>query len=555
MRSTWFVLLLMTLMSPGAVAGSEEIGWEASGKGGAVAAGNAGAVEAGIAMLRQRGNAADAAAATILALAVTDYGSFSIGGEVPLLIYLADRQEVKVLCGVGRAPLDPKAIEWLYANGIPSKGSMKAAPVPGAVDLCVTLLKLYGTKSLEEAISPTLVLLDAGDRDWHPALAVTLRKLVEAERAKKGTREEKLGAARDRFYLGDVADDLEAWYISTGAFLRKQDLAAHRTVVEEPVSVNYRGYTVYKCGPWTQGPMLCENLQMLEGFDLKRMGYLSGDYIHVIAETLKLGFADRDEYFGDPDFVDVPLRFLLSKEYANARRPLIDMAHASVDRRPGDPYHIPPRQEEKTNKGSASDIPVQDTTTCVVADRWGNLVAATPSCNMLTNRPGPSGVNQGNRVRCLNTTPGHPNRLEPGKRPRVTLTPTLVTKDGRPVLAISVAGGDLQDQTALNVLLNHVEFGMKPEQAVTAPRFNTEHHQNSFDPNPDRAAAFLLAGSLTVSNDVPEHVRAELARRGHKITATSKAIGHPVMIFLDESTGTIFAAGDPAAGRHAAALE
>jgi gamma-glutamyltranspeptidase/glutathione hydrolase len=451
--------------------------------------------------------------------------------------------------------LDPKAIEWLYANGIPSKGSMKAAPVPGAVDLCVTLLKLYGTKSLEEAISPTLVLLDAGDRDWHPALAVTLRKLVEAERAKKGTREEKLGAARDRFYLGDVADDLEAWYISTGAFLRKQDLAAHRTVVEEPVSVNYRGYTVYKCGPWTQGPMLCENLQMLEGFDLKRMGYLSGDYIHVIAETLKLGFADRDEYFGDPDFVDVPLRFLLSKEYANARRPQIDMDHASVDRRPGDPYHIQPRQEEKTNKGSASDIPVQDTTTCVVADRWGNLVAATPSCNMLTNRPGPSGVNQGNRVRCLNTTPGHPNRLEPGKRPRVTLTPTLVTKDGRPVLAISVAGGDLQDQTALNVLLNHVEFGMKPEQAVTAPRFNTEHHQNSFDPNPDRAAAFLLAGSLTVSNDVPEHVRAELARRGHKITATSKAIGHPVMIFLDESTGTIFAAGDPAAGRHAAALE
>ena len=256
--------------------------------------------------------------------------------------------------------------------------------------------------------------------------------------------------------------------------------------------------------------MLCENLQVLEGFDLKRMGHLSGDYIHVIAETLKLGFADRDEYYGDPDFVDVPLRILLSKRYANARRPLIDMAYASQDRRPGDPYHMLPRKEEGTNKGSASDIPVQDTTTCVVADRWGNVVAATPSCNMLTNRPGPSGVNQGNRVRCLNTTPGHPNRLESGKRPRVTLTPTLVTKDGRPVLAISVAGGDLQDQTALNVLLNHVEFGMKPEQAVTAPRFNTEHHQNSFDPNPDRAAAFLLAGSLTVSNDLPEHVRAEL---------------------------------------------
>ena len=167
MRSTWFVLLLMTLMSPGAVAGSEEIGWKASGKGGAVAAGNAGAVEAGIAMLRQRGNAADAAAATILALAVTDYGSFSIGGEVPLLIYLADRQEVKVLCGVGCVPLDPKAIEWLYANGIPSKGSMKATPVPGAVDLCVTLLKALWHEVVGGGDCP-----NAGPaRRWRPRLA------------------------------------------------------------------------------------------------------------------------------------------------------------------------------------------------------------------------------------------------------------------------------------------------------------------------------------------------------------------------------------------------
>jgi gamma-glutamyltranspeptidase/glutathione hydrolase len=174
---------------------------------------------------------------------------------------------------------------------------------------------------------------------------------------------------------------------------------------------------------------------------------------------------------------------------------------------------------------------------------------------MLTNRPGPPGVNQGNRVRCLNTTPGHPNRLEPGKRPRVTLTPTLVCKDGRPVLAISVAGGDLQDQTTLNVLLNHVEFGMLPDQAVVAPRFSTAHHQNSFDPNPDRSKAFLSAGSLQVSSGIANEVREELARRGHKLTIAKGPIAAPVMIYLDPKTGLIHAAGDPSAGRHAAAVE
>ena len=346
---------------------------------------------------------------------------------------------------------------------------MKAAPVPGAVDLCITLLKLHGTKSLEEVSAPTLALLDAGGRDWHPRLAITLRKLVEAERKKAGTREEKLAAARDRFYLGDVADELEAWYVASGAFLRKQDLAAQRVTVEEPVAVTYRGYTVYKCGPWTQGPMLCEALNLLEGFNLKKMGLLSSDYIHTVTEALKLALADRDEYYGDPLFVDVPLPQLLSKPYAAARRSLIDRTRASVERRPGDPYTLKPLRTKAEAKSCPTDIPVQDTTTCVVSDRWGNVVAATPSCNMLTNRPGPSGVNQGNRVRCLNTTPGHPNRVEPGKRPRVTLTPTLVCKDGKPVLAISVAGGDLQDQTMLNVLLDHVEFGMLPEQAVVAP--------------------------------------------------------------------------------------
>jgi gamma-glutamyltranspeptidase/glutathione hydrolase len=198
---------------------------------------------------------------------------------------------------------------------------------------------------------------------------------------------------------------------------------------------------------------------------------------------------------------------------------------------------------------------VQDTTTCVVADRWGNVVAATPSCNLLTNVPGPSGVTQGNRIRCLNTTPGHPNCIQPGKRPRITLTPTIVTRDGRPVIAISVAGGDLQDQTTLNVLLNHIDFGMTAAEAVTAPRFSTGHHQNSFDPNADRTKAVVALRSLQINDAVPADVSDELARRGHDIKTTAGPIGNPVMLVIDPATGLIEAAGDPAAKRHAAAIE
>jgi gamma-glutamyltranspeptidase/glutathione hydrolase len=541
--------------SPAGAARVDSVRWKALGKGGAVAAGGSGAVAAGVQLLIEGGNAADAAAATLLALAVTDYGSFAIGGEVPLLIYDAEKGEVKVLSGVGRAPLDQAAIDWFYANGIPSRGSMKAAPVPGAIDLCVTLLRLYGTKSFGQAVAPTLAILDAGGRDWHADLAVTLRKLVEAEDKTAGTREEKLTAARDQFYKGDIADELEAWYIDSGAFLRKRDLAAHQTLVEDPVTIQYRGYTIHKCGPWTQGPVLCQTLRLLEDLELRDMGRLSTDYVHAVTEALKLGLADRDEYYGDPLFADVPLGALLSDRYTELRRPLIDMAAASLERRPGDPGKLRPIKAKEEAENSGARIPVQDTTTCVVADRWGNLVAATPSCNLVGNRPGPSGVTQGNRVRSLNTTPGHPNRVEPGKRPRVTLTPTLVTKDGKPVVAISVAGGDLQDQTTLNVLLNHIEFGMMPHEAVTAPRFNTSQHQNSFDPNPDRDAAFVSVGGLRLNSDISEDVRAELARRSHRVTTTSGPIAHPVMIYIDHQSGTIHAAGDPKARRHAAALD
>ncbi|MBT3288837.1 MAG: hypothetical protein HN380_15925 [Victivallales bacterium] len=534
----------------------EQIGWQATSTAGVVAAGSADSVAAGIGILEGGGNAADAAVATILALIVTDHGECSIGGEVPLLIYDAQSQEVKALSGQGRAPLSQDAIDWYMRHGIPGDGDIKMAPVPSVVDLCITTLQRYGTRTFGDVVAPTLALLDGGTEPWHPKLAVTLRRMVEEEQTATGSREERLQAATDRFYgrnkaRNDIAEDLEAYYIEQGGFLRRRDLAAHATTIEDPVTVEYRGYTICKCGPWTQGPYLCQALRLLEGFDLKAMGQFSTDYIHVVAEAIKLAMADRDEYYGDPNFVDVPLAALFSDAYTRIRRPLIDMRKASLDARPGNPRGMMPL------KGSGVFRPgVGGTTTCVVADRWGNVVSATPSANV-PKEPrggGKAGVTFGNRLLSFNTTPGHPNCIQPGKRPRITLTPTLVLKDGKPVMAISVAGGDLQDQTALNLLLGAIEFGMLPDAAVTAPRFATGHHQDSFDPNPDRARTFKGPGSLTVSDTVGEGIREELSQRGHELEVKTAPIALPVMIYIDQQSGVLHAAGDPKASRHAAGL-
>ncbi len=531
------------------------IAHHASGTGGAVAAGAVPSVAAGLELLAAGGNAADAAVATILALAITDYGLFAIGGEIPWLIYDAQTRRVTVLCGVGRAPLSTDAIAWYQANQIPDMGDYRAMPVPGAVHLCLTALELFGTKSFAEVVAPALALLDAGTLAWHAPLAATLRRLVERERQTPGSRETKLQAACARFYRGDIADDLVAWYRETGSFLTHEDLAAHVTTIEEPVSIDYRGWTVHKCPPWTQGPVLCQTLRLLEGFDLRAMGHVSADYVHVLTEAMKLAFADRDTYYGDPEFVDVPMAELLSDEYTQMRRALIDMTRASAEQLPGDPRNMRALLGGGDADAHGVRTPISDTTTCVAADRWGNVVAATPSCNLVGNQPDPrTGVTQGNRLRCLNTTPGHPNCIEPGKRPRVTLTPTLVTRGDGAALAISVAGGDMQDQTTLNALLNHIEFGMMPARAVSAPRFNTEHLENSFDSDPDRRRAFVAPASLRVNSAITQQVQAELIRRGHRLTATPEAIAMPVMLLIDE-TGMMHAAGDPRAGRHAGALE
>lgn len=525
----------------------------AVGSQGVVVSGRPAATAAGIKILEQGGNAADAGAAALLALSVTYVGAFCVGGEVPILVYSADRKNVKLIEGIGEAPRDPKAIAWYIQHGIPD-GDVKAAAVPSTIDAVVTLLKLYGTKSFEEVVQPTLAILDAGGptwyRDtgsgqrietgvhWQADLAVTFRKLVESEKNAKGTREQKLQAVSDRFYSGDIADALQAWYIEKGGFLRKSDLAAHKTPVVDPLTTTYRGYTVYKTGPLTQGPYLLQTLRLLEGFDLKKMGFNSADYIHTVIEAEKLGLADRDEYYGDPNFTKVPMQLLLSDQYTEMRRKLIDPKKASLELRPGDPYNMKP-----TKPPTITGPWHGGTTVMCVTDKFGNVIAATPSgLSSTAGVAGRTGIIHGARLTSLNTFAGTPNVIEPGKRPRVTLSPTLLFRNNNPVMAISVAGGDMQDQAAIQVILNYVDFGMSPEEAFKAPRFSTDHFVGSF--GQDRPQL----GSLSVPSTLPEDVKGNLRARGHVVTVSREGVGGVALIGIDHKTKEATAVG-PAAGK------
>jgi gamma-glutamyltranspeptidase/glutathione hydrolase len=518
--------------------------WKASGKRGAVAAGGAEATEAGLTVLKDGGNAADAAVATLLALSVTDSTLFCFGGEVPILVYNAKRDVVEVLCGQGAAPRLATREYFARKGGIPTKG-IEAAAVPGALDACLTALERHGTKSFAEVAAPTLKLLDRNAKSWHADLAQTLRRLIEAEKAAGKDRKRGLRLVADYFYRGPIALDIDAWSRAKGGLLRYTDLATHVTRIEEPVNSDYRGHKVVKCGFWTQGPCLLEALRLLEGFDLKAMGHNKPLTIHVAVEALKLALADRDAYFADPYFVDVPGAELLSARYAEMRRPLIDPKKASLQIRPGDPKGgkaLLANPDLRTGAGGTDN----DTTTCVVADGEGNVVAATPS-GFTGALAGRTGVWLGSRLQSFNAWEGHANCIEPGKRPRITLTPGLVFRDGKPLLAVSVAGGDEQDQAALQLLLNVIDFGMNCADAVSAPRFGTDHLLGSFG----QKAPVL--GSLLVGPSMGDAVIPDLKALGHKVTVKKGLLTAPVLLRIDPQTGVIEAAGDPRAKRHVGA--
>src|SRR5262245_60183532 len=413
--------------------------WKGEGKNGAVAAGGLPATEAGMEILKSGGNAMDAAAATVFALSITDGTLFCFGGEVPFVIYDAKRGVVEVVCGQGTAP--KLATQQHFAKtGIPNKG-IECGAVPGAVDACLTVLARYGTKTFAEAIAPTLRILDKGAQPWHSDLAVTLRKMVDIEKQSPHDRLRGLRLVADYFYRGPVARDIDAFSRENGGLIRYADLATHTTRIEDPVTTDYRGYTVCKCGIWTQGPYLLEVLNILSGYDLKAMGHNSPEAIHTEVEALKLGLADRDVHFADPNFAQTPLKEIIDPKYAEKRRTLIDPKHASLVQRPGDPAKgLALLENFKPRFGLGGDN--SDTTTCVAADTFGNVVAATPS-GFDGVVYGKTGVWLGSRLKSFNVWLDSPNVIEPGKRPRITLTPTLVLKDGKPIFATSVAGADM----------------------------------------------------------------------------------------------------------------
>ena len=358
-----------------------------------------------------------------------------------------------------------------------------------------------------------------------------------------------LEAVRDYFYRGPMAKRISDFCKEAGCLLREQDFAAYHARVEEPLTVTYRGVQVYKCGFWTQGPALLEILNLLEPFDLKSMKHNSADYVHSVVEAEKLGDADRDAYYGDPDFTPMPAA-LISNEYANLRRPLINPAKASAEHIPGDPVHMAARAPEEFVRARFRhrNGEHQDTTCVNVVDQAGNLFSATPSGAWTAAViAGDTGIPLSERAQSFVLTPGHPNQIAPHKRPRITLTPSLALRNGQPWLVFSTPGGDSQDQTLLQIFLNVVEFGMNPQEAVEAPRFNSEAMYSSFDNHADQPL------TLDVEKRFESAVLDALRARGHKLVVGGDWSNPtaPTMVEYDPTTHVSSAGADVRGYRYA----
>jgi gamma-glutamyltranspeptidase/glutathione hydrolase len=517
--------------------------WHAEGKTAAVCVGGSEARDASMAMLKSGGNAADAAVVAILIISVTD-SVVCFGGEVPIIYYDKATGTVEVMCGLGAAPRLATQEYFAKKGGIPSKG-VEPAAIPGMLDALLTLLSRRGTKTFAEVAQPTLKILDAGQKPFHKDLAVTFRRLIEAEKASPKDRQRGLRLVADYFYRGPLAQEIDAWMRANGGLIRFSDLATHVTRIEEPLSIDYRGYTVYKCGFWTQGPYFLQMLRMLEGYDLKSMGYNRPDTVQLMVETSKLCLADRDVWYADPLFADVPAQQLLSPEYAKMRRSLIDLAKSSQKQIPGDPRNmVAMLANPKLPIGK--DSPNQDTSTCLTIDQWGNAVAATPS-GFDGVVIGKTGVVLGTRLRSANAWAGHPNCIEPGKRPRITLSPGMVFKDGKFFLSLSCAGADHQDQTLIQYFVDIVDLGLRPKDVASGPRFGTYQFMNSFGQGPAQL------GTVVVNNNIGDDVIQSLKERGAKVTTKTGPWASPVMIRVDPQTGLIEAAGDGKSRRAAGA--
>jgi len=561
---------------------------------GVVSAGHYLAAEAGLSILRRGGNAMDAAAAAGFALTVLLPHQNGLAGEVPMLVYCAKEKRPWALSGHGTAPRAATREKFaeLGLRIIPGDGLLPAI-VPPAVASWILLLRRFGTRRLAEVLAPAIELAGGGfamfdalhdriaacaDRfrgDWPSSaevylpggapvpigrlwrqgdLARTLRRLSRADRRFRKC-DDGLRAAHDAFYRGTIAEKIAQFCRSAAVpdgtgrrhtgLLSAADLADFEPRLERPLATSYRDFRVFKCGPWTQGPVLLETLNLLEGFDLAGAGHNSADYVHTVVECMKLAYADREFYYGDPEFVRVPLRRLLGKPYARQRLGLVDAARASMELRPGGRPAVKATAIGDVERAFAGGPGhhAGDTTSVQVIDRAGNVVSAVPSGSFLTSSPvvPALGFPLGTRGQMFCLTEGHPNCLAPGKRPRTTLTPTLAgRRRGEPNLAFASPGGDCQDQWTLQFFLNVVEFGMSLQEAVEAPTFWTGHFPNSFYPR--RAEP----GLLHVESRLPKRRRDALAARGHRIRVEPAWSGGNTMAArIDRKTGILSAAASP----------
>lgn len=538
-----------------------------SGHGGGVAAGHWLATQIGSRLLAEGGNAADAACAMGFALQVLEPTQNGPGGEAPILVYDAREERAFAVSGQGTAPAAAtiEAFAALGMGAIPPDG-LTAACVPAAIDAWCLLLERFGTKRLEDVLTPARDLAARGFpmypflsgllrfietrfvRSWpssaaiyspvpadgerfrNPQLADFYTGLIGAERDASGGRDAGIRAARDHFYRGPVAERIHAFLrepvedVSGAAhagLLTADDLAGYAGSVEEPLSVDYRGGRVWKCPPWSQGPVFLQQLRLLEGFDVAAMGRGSADLLHTWAECAKLAYADRDACYGDPLSSDVPIERLLSREYANERRALVDPGQASLELRPGmgrlpagwpvvlgQPAGIAEPQALAAAQGRI------DTTQCVAADAWGNLVSATPSGGWIMTSPviPELGFPIGTRAQMFVLDPAHPNALAPGRRPRTTLSPSFAElPDGRRI-AFGTPGGDQQDQWTLQFFLELVDFGAPGlQEAIDAPTAHSCHMPSSFYPRNAEP------GVLQIESRIDAGVQEELSERGHRL--------------------------------------
>jgi gamma-glutamyltranspeptidase / glutathione hydrolase len=547
---------------------------------GIVAGGRHYSVSAGVRILQQGGNAIDAGVATVLAASVCEISHFGFGGEAPTMIYDAKSRDVIVINGQGPAPR--AATPELFAkDGRPPSNGPLGATIPAMLDAMAIALETKGTMRFEQVMQPAIELADGfpmyaflrgymlserrateqyewsaktyypdgrvpdvGEIFRQPNLARTLRAIVAAEKsafARTRDRAAAIRAGRDAFYTGSIAHRIVDADRAAGGVFSYEDLSTYHGRIEKPATTNFHGYDVYKAGSWNQGPVLLQTLNILEGIDLKGFGADSTDYIHNVHEAIKLAYDDRNAYYGDPEFASVPMAGLLSKQYAAERRALIG-AQAALDHRVGDPYRFdastkPPATRYTPHpQGGRATAAAGDTTCVDVVDKDGNLFSATPSSGWLLGGAfvaGDTGVPLSNRMQVFDLDPLSPNVLAGGKRPRTTLTPTIVLKDAKPFLAISTPGGDSQDQQLLNVLLQIFVFDRPIQEAIEAPRINSLHPFSSFDNHESEP------GVLEIENRIPPGIRDELAARGHRLR---------VLRAYGMSTGVVAVGVDPKSG-------